>query len=228
MAELPKEDQAGTCPHCHHAVLFGSAEQEEWEWITHFGATTDDGIIRIWKCRCPNCNKIIVCIDSPFWTGTVYPMGSSRPPIPPEVTDESIKKDYREACFIINFSANAAGALARRCLSQILVKYFGAREKDPLPKQIEKAKEKIKDDELMEDLDYVREVGRFAAHAKEDLRTGEIIDVTYDEVEATLTIIEELFDEVYVKPVRRKERWDKMKEKIQATKKASEESAEEA
>jgi len=155
-------------------------------------------------------------------------MGSSRPPIPPEVTDESIKKDYREACFIIDFSANAAGALARRCLSQILVKHFGAREKDPLPRQIEKAKERIKDDQLIEDLDYVREVGRFGAHAKEDLRTGEIIDVTDEEVEATLTIIEELFEEVYVKPTKRKERWHNMKEKIEATKKASEDTTEEA
>lgn len=227
MRGLPKKDESGICPHCYHAVRFVSGIEASWDRDS-FTASTDEGEIDIWKCRCPNCEEVIICASSPFWTGTIYPMGSSRPPIPLEVTDESIKKDYREACFIINFSANAAGALARRCLSQILVKHFGAREKDRLPKQIEKAKEEIKDDQLVEDLDYVREVGRFAAHAKEDLRTGEIIDVTYEEVEATLTIIEELFDEVYVKPAKRKERWAKMKEKKEATKKPSEETPEQA
>jgi hypothetical protein len=65
----------------------------------------------------------------------------------------------------------------------------------------------------------VREVGKFAAHVKENRRTSEILDVTPDEVEATLTIVEALLEECYVRPRHREQRWSKLKEKIAASKK---------
>jgi len=212
MSILPVQNDSGVCPHCYHDVYFCEARNEELDNASLY-ARTDEDEIKIWKVKCPNCRKVIICIDSPFWIGTIYPMGSNRPPIPQEVQDELIKKDYREACFIILSSPVAAGALARRCLSRMLVKEYNAAEEAPLHVQVRNVEGKIKDDKLIEDLDYVVKICRFAQFAEEGYRHDELIPVTYEEVDATLTIIEELFDELYVQPVKRQSRWNKLKEK---------------
>jgi hypothetical protein len=55
---------------------------------------------------------------------------------------------------------------------------------------------------VAESLDYVREIGNFAAHPTKSTNTGEVIDVEPGEAEWTLDVIEALMDVYYVQPTK--------------------------
>jgi hypothetical protein len=70
----------------------------------------------------------------PFDWVQIYPVGTNRGPIPPEVP-EHIARDYSEACRVLPSSAKASAALSRRCLQTILHEHgYNARD---LAKEIE-------------------------------------------------------------------------------------------
>jgi hypothetical protein len=135
----------------------------------------------------------------------VYPKGSSRPPVPPEVSDY-IASDYTEACLVIADSPKASAALSRRCLQNLLLDKAGVKKGD-LAVQIQAILDSGKlPSHLEEDIDAIRNIGNFAAHLNKSKSTGEILEVEPHEAEWNLEVLESLFDFYYVQPEKAKAR----------------------
>jgi hypothetical protein len=117
------------CPHC--AINF----HDNWivqEFVransTVFGFTPSNDP-EFWKYRstnCPDCRDVTIEIARFDHAGNrledwrqVYPIGSNRGPVPPEVPAK-IAEDYIEACNVLPISAKASAALSRRCLQNML------------------------------------------------------------------------------------------------------------
>jgi Domain of unknown function (DUF4145) len=144
----------------------------------------------------------------PFDWVQIYPVGTNRGPVPPEVP-EHIARDYIEACRVLPFSAKASAALSRRCLQTILHEQ-GYKARD-LAKEIdlllnEADPQKTIPESLRLTVDTIRNFGNFSAHPVTDLTTLQIIDVEPEEGEWCLETVEEMFRHFYVRPAQAKER----------------------
>lgn len=145
----------------------------------------------------------------------VYPKGTSRSPLPPEV-EEKYKRDYTEACLVLESSPKASAALSRRCLQHLLRDTVKVK-KDNLSNEIDEAIKISKYPTSISDLlDALRLIGNFSAHPEKDKSTGEIIEVEIGEAELCLEILEALFDYHFVLPARNKKRKDDLNQKLEA------------
>ena len=187
------------CPHCLDSF------HEEWE-EKYLVDGTGDGEWRERHCECPTCEKTIIQLKNRklnlnSWY-QVIPKAMARTSLPPEVDDLQTVNDYKQACLVLSDSAPASAALSRRCLQHILREKGGVKKGD-LSTEIQEivGSNKLPAD-LSENLDYVRNVGNFAAHPNKSTNSGEILDVEPGEAEWNLTIIEELLDYYFVRPAR--------------------------
>jgi len=98
-------------------------------------------------------------------------------------------------------SPMAAAVLARRCLQHVIRAKLGI-EKDNLFQEISEAATR---EELSmptrKALDHVRHFGNWGAHPVQD-QASQIIEVTPEEAEYTLQVLELLFEDLYVKPLK--------------------------
>jgi hypothetical protein len=120
-----------------------------------------------------------------------------------------MRKDYIEAWNILNDSWRMSAVLSRRILFDLLGKYDGATQFQ-LDKRIEAFINKPQHpSRLKENLQYLREIGNFAAHTQvqQNPPTPDpvIIDVTKDEAEWTLKIVADMFDYFIVAPEKDKQ-----------------------
>jgi hypothetical protein len=222
-------DQTGTCPHCGVAVKFitpssapyvttllsAIANEEVVGDITDTVAFKDT--LYIDTSECPACHRLIALMRTrdPHTGKEVemlaWPLGTRRPPVPPEVP-RPIREDYEEAARVLPFSTKASGALSRRCLQHVL-KDAGRTKSDWLAEQIKEVRQSLPTD-IGENLDYVRTIGKFAAHPEKDKATGEIIDVEPGEAEWNLEVLDALFDHYYARPAREKKKREKFDGKL--------------
>ena len=84
-------------------------------------------------------------------------------------------------------------------LEQLLEEKGGVKITDNLSKQIDEAM-KILPTPLANAIDYIRNIGNFAAHPTKSLRTGEIAEVKPGEAEWSLHVLENLFEYYFVIP----------------------------
>lgn len=157
-------------------------------------------------------------ISSPK-TIMVRPRGSTRGPVPDGVPKE-IVEEYSEACRVLPDSAKASAALSRRCLQHI----FREMAESKTGERIKQGKlsyeiQQVLDSGtlpryLSEQIDAIRVFGNFAAHPNENVNTGEIVPVEPAEADASLDIIEALFDFYFVMPKRSEERRSKTNAKL--------------
>jgi len=145
----------------------------------------------------------------------LIPWGTERP-VPAEVP-APIAEDYLEATRIMGLSLKGATTMARRCLQRVI------REAHPaLPAQ---AKKRLVaeidwviansnwDQDIKDTLHHLREAGNFGAHPGEDGLT-EVYELQEDDLEGCLTLLEILFQQVYVEPARVKERLAKLRAQV--------------
>jgi len=135
-------------------------------------------------------------------------------PVAPEVreSDAEVADDFVEACMVLPFSPKASAALSRRCLQQVLAKKAGAT--GDLYDQIQEVVDsKQLPSHVAENLDYVRVIGNFAAHASKSKTTGKIVAVEPGEAEWNLDVLESLFDFYYVLPAKAKVKRDALEQK---------------
>ena len=104
----------------------------------------------------------------------------------------------------MNFSPKASAALSRRCLQAILREAGRANQRN-LSNQIEAVLPTLPT-YVAGSVDYIRNVGNFAAHPMKSESTGEIVDVEPGEAEWNLDVLDMLFDHYYVKPDEAKEK----------------------
>ena len=109
-----------------------------------------------------------------------------------------------------------SAVLSRRILADLLENYAGRTEYN-LATRIKKF---IEDPQypsyLKQNLEHLREIGDFAAHAQKDLKTSEILDVGPEEAEWTLDVIDSLFDYFIVAPEKDKTRRANFEKKMVA------------
>jgi hypothetical protein len=142
---------------------------------------------------------------------TVYPRRSNRA-IDPLIGDE-YRTDYEEAASILDLSPRMSSVLSRRILGDLL-EHHAKLEYNSLKKQIDEfIADTARPYELREDLHYLREIGDFSSHTQTNDR-GEIINVTRDEAEWTLDIVDRLFDYFIVSPEKSRKLREGIAEKI--------------
>lgn len=111
----------------------------------------------------------------------------------PNYIPHPLAKDYEEARAIRGLSPNASAMLARRCLHGI-VRDFWKTKPARLVDEIEEIKDKV-EPAVWESIDAIRKMGNIGAHLAE--RLGEQVNITGQEAEAILDLVELLFEECY-------------------------------
>ena len=112
----------------------------------------------------------------------------------PDYIPEQIRNDYEEASQIIDKSPKAAATLLRRCLQGMIRDFWGIA-KGRLIDEIDGIKDKITASQWKA-LDGLRHIGNIGAHMEKDVNL--IIDVTSDEANKLLRLIELLLEKWYV------------------------------
>ena len=115
---------------------------------------------------------------------------------------EQYANDYRQAAAILGDSAKASAALSRRILADLLADY-GEYKQYGLADRINGFKKDPQNpSRLSDNLDYLREIGDFAAHTQKDDVAGIIVDVEPGEAEWCLELVDRLFDYYIIGPKR--------------------------
>ncbi|MCD6327062.1 DUF4145 domain-containing protein [bacterium] len=209
------------CPHCGtDIVMFENwGEKGRLQLVCNPGPLPVHHDLR--SGTCPKCKGFILELTIGTKDSSekhvIWPRHYYREPCPTEVPEE-VAADYNEACAVIDISPTAAAALARRCMQLILVNEAGAPEGKNLKKQIEVVvNDQNAPEHVKSDLDDLREIGNFSAHANEDI-SGQVMRAEPDEAEWTLQTLRTLFEYYYVGPAQSKARRAALKVKL--TKKA--------
>lgn len=203
------------CPHC----LENFHEETKEHYI-------GSDVEKNWKIRsqeCPACKRIILHLDN-YRTEEAYdqdgayfdqiilksstlirPKGTNRPPVPAEVP-RNIAEDYTEACLVLSDSPKASAALSRRCLQTIIRDNIGIKKRD-LASEIQEVIDQAKlPADLLDSIDTIRNIGNFAAHPIKSKSSGEIINVEPGEAEWNLDVLEMMFDYLFIRPAKIKEK----------------------
>lgn len=145
-------------------------------------------------------------------TWVIYPRHVTRP-LDALVTDP-YRRDYLEAAAILDISPRASALLARRILEHLLEDFAGGTG-NSLNAKIEKFNaEPGRPSEIKAYLHDVREMADLVAHPKRDLGSGALIDVSLEEADWTLSIVDRLFDYFIIDPARTKARQAEMDSKL--------------
>lgn len=223
---FPQSERADLmkCPHCNMGIHASWIEQ---------GIPYSNGQHSGWHVEimvCPQCSKEILrlgkgAIVNHAYQVTnyrqIYPPGSNRGPVQPEVP-ANISADYTEAALVLPLSPKASAALSRRCLQSVL-RDAGYGQRD-LSKQIDAAlaeadARKAIPSSVHMIVDAIRNIGNFAAHQITDQTTLQVIDVDSTEAEYCLDVLDSVFDHYYVKPAQAKKIKDSLNKKLAAAKK---------
>ncbi len=216
-------NRRGTCPHCGVAVeltalIAGLPIGKYNDAATGRQTTVTNGM-------CPACNRTIIVAHEQaarllnnMWhagellaTRYIWPTIIQPRNVPEEVPD-AIRQDYVEAAAVLGVSEKASAALSRRCLQLLLREAAGTKTKD-LADQIVEVLPTLPG-YLQPQLDAVRNIGNFAAHAQKSKSTGEIVDVEPGEAEWTLDVLDLLFDFYYVQAKIAKEKREALNKKL--------------
>lgn len=151
----------------------------------------------IFKCPNDSCAKETVRVRgvNGYAGGNrinVFPDSSARQF--PDYIPQQIRSDYEEACAIVNRSPKAAATLARRCLQGMIRDFWGIC-KGRLIDEINALQDKIPAAQWAA-IDAIRKVGNIGAHMEKDVNL--IVDVTPEEAQTLISMIELLLDKWYV------------------------------
>jgi len=216
------------CPYCACELVWG---HEESSRISGVSIEPEDSYSwEDWGLshkRCGNCRQpFIVMIRHQFFTSEageqelgepklepLWPKTGWRERCPPDVPEE-VAADYNEACAVIDISPTAAAALARRCMQYILVEKGGAPKGRNLKQQVQAVENGPNTPQhVKNDLDDLRKIGNFSAHANEGLR-GQVLRAEPEEAEWTLETLRTLFEHYCVGPAESKARKVALKAKL--------------
>jgi Domain of unknown function (DUF4145) len=184
--------------------------------------------VRLRWMQCPNeeCREILVVVnravglmgeapDDASLGDTWLALPKKLPPrgIDPLVCDP-FRRDYLEASAILPDSPRMSAVLSRRILEELLAKYANLSGYK-LSKQTEKfVNDASQPSRLRENVEYLREIADFGAHTQKD-ETGTLVEVTREEAEWTLEVIDGFFEHFIIGPEQDKIRRAKFDEKIE-------------
>jgi Domain of unknown function (DUF4145) len=213
------------CPHC----LVEFHGDQTW-WSVSIGKDAGGAWLLV-RRECPGCRKYVLELENgpvPVqWveghlrvrlapvnrTIQVWPRGTARTPLGDEVPAD-IAEDYREACLVLNDSPKASAALSRRCLQNLLRGYAGVA-KGNLSSEIQQVIDAGKLPAVLSDnIDAIRNIGNFAAHASKSTSSGEIVPVESHEAEWNLDVLESLFEFFFIEPAKASAKRDALNKKL--------------
>ncbi|MBD9511941.1 DUF4145 domain-containing protein [Ensifer sp. ENS10] len=130
--------------------------------------------------------------------------------LPPEVPEE-IQQTYREAKLIAPLSGRASAAMARRCVQGIVRDFWDipANKRGNLGAELSSIKDRI-DPGLWDDIQAVRTVGDIGAHMEKNV--NEVVDVSSEEAEILIQLIETLFQDWYIQRAKRQHTSNSLRE----------------
>lgn len=124
--------------------------------------------------------------------------------------------DYLEAAAILDASPRMSAVLSRRILADLL-KQYGKLDNHNLSRAIDAFIENTTHPSIVrENLHHLRELGGVGAHTQTDATTGEIVNVSPEEAEWTLGVLDSLFDYFIVGPEKNRQRRAALDQKFQA------------
>lgn len=191
------------CPHCdvsipkHHSTY----ETENVGFKYSRNSELYEGIkpdFLMTKIECPNCHGRIYKISGlqePYnivQDLPIYPL--SRAIKFPEYIPNFLREDYEEAFAIVNLSPKASATLSRRCLQGLIRDFYGVT-KGTLYDEIQALEGKVPALQLKV-LHSFRDLGNIGAHMQKDVNL--IIDISSEEAEQLLKLIEYLFKVTYI------------------------------
>ena len=204
-----------TCPHCNQ--LQTATDQNYNETKVHIPSTKSrHGRLRVDICNSvclnPDCQELTLVfrirpvklittpngqipgsVGDPINSWQVIPENTAK--AQPEYIPRSIVDNYRQACRIRKLSPNASATMSRRCLQGIIRNFWNIKGKRSLWNEIQTIEDKV-DATTWRAIDAVREVGNIGAHLQQDVNL--ILDVTPDEAQTLIDLIELLFKVWYV------------------------------
>ncbi len=138
---------------------------------------------------------------------------------PIEVNDAEMTRDYNEAAMILEVSPRASAALSRNCLEKLLRKK--APVLDPENLSLMELISYIVDtgalsSELTTLLHYVLELSSFSATPVKNEHPGVIVDVSLEEAELNLNVLQRLFEVYYVHPAKNNAIKEVLEEKLRS------------
>ena len=142
-------------------------------------------------------------------------MPDSRAKPQPDYIPKSVIENYNEACKIADSSPRASAILSRRCLEAMIKDFCKVEGSGTLFEKIEKVRKKsIEIQEITEEsigaIDHIRKQGNIAAHIQKP--TNLLIDnMSKEDSDLLIELLEMLFQEWYIASQKRKERLAKIK-----------------
>lgn len=191
-----------TCPFCNQSQSYYS----NWTYgeVNNHISNEDSRVVKgyeeayfnIYTLSCTNkaCHKrsVIAINRTSGKQIDIYPQNVYRHF--PDYIPQQIRDDYEEASQIIDKSPKAAATLLRRCLQGMIRDFWGVT-KGRLVDEIDGIKDKITPSQWTA-LDGLRHIGNIGAHMEKDVNI--IIDVTPDEANKLLKLIELLLEKWYI------------------------------
>lgn len=205
------------CAHC--SVEFHTEFNK-----TYLRPTRNDKIqADVYYTACPNCKNFIMYFkledrnsnpatnyfvhinpeENGFTIG--FPKNKKNTILSSYIPDD-YRKDFEEAESVLDLSPKASAALSRRLLQKLLENHVKIAKGDLINQIQEVIDSKKLPSHLEEQIDAIRNIGNFAAHASKSKSTGTIVDVEPSEADWNLELLNGLFDFYFVLPEKAKAR----------------------
>lgn len=207
------------CPFCGTHAFITAGQQVEVAELSSLSRHGDAAML-VESVSCPNadCQELTISVawgtakrdkhDNLVGLNRVFAAKTRR--LTPEVAlktlsssvPEEVATTYREAALIAPISGRASAAMARRCLQGMVRDFFNIphNKRGNLGAELSYAKEQI-DPQLWADIQAIRELGDIGAHM--DKNVNQIIDVTPEEAQLLIELLETLFGDWYEARARR-------------------------
>lgn len=189
------------CPFCESyiAEIYDTFRQI---YISFYDTKTytsdgDDFDLNLNKLNCPNCDKTSYTLQGigdeyKYISLPVHPASNAQ--ILPEYVPSVLRNDYEEAYSIVHLSPKASATLSRRCLQGMIRDFFDI-SKSSLHDEINAIKDSVSGDQKNV-LHSLRKIGNVGAHLEKDVNL--IVDVTPEDAEKLLLVLEYFFNEWYI------------------------------
>ena len=207
------------CPYCGSFTTIESSNRTVRAGNLNTRSRHDDVAYAIISTTCPNpnCQEMAIQIrigtpvtqmsstvgvndDEFLWSKQLWPEAKVMP-LPKDIPEE-IRTTYREAVLVSAISGRAGAAMSRRCLQGIVRDYFQipVAKRGNLGAELSYVKDQV-DPDLWDDIQALRGVGDIGAHM--DKNVDQIIDVSPDEAQLLIELIETLFKDWYIARAKR-------------------------
>lgn len=129
---------------------------------------------------------------------------------PPAEVPDAVKDAYSQACFLIDVSPRAAGALARDCLQKMVYDFWkiAPRNKGALSEELDYIASKVPD-ETQSSIKHVRAFGSIEKQLSEDVNM--MVETSASEAKMLVALIQTLFQDWYMERRNRRERHETLK-----------------